>query len=555
MAVAKAGEDDVPVRTSPTGLRPFLQFARLPPRALVAARKALDGDEDFRARVAAEVDESGVGRAGWLFLTRPEGWEAEVDALARRVDDDRARAADRRADTDARRRLGAAEEATRRAEEAAATARAEATRAAEALAEERRGRRAAARQVTESAARLEALVTERDSARTAMAAAQAELAAARVTAERLRAELAGRPPPPATGRPLPPAGRPPPPGIVRPPAPAADPSAAEVPPPPGGTAGGEALRAAASAARALADALARAADAGVGGRALTGIADVIRLLETLRAGRFGPGELLERVLADTGYVAELQADGSIEAQSRAENLGELVGTAHEFEALAAEAGEAATPRAFLESVSLVADADDLDPDESSVVLMTLHTAKGLEFDGVFMIGLEDGVFPHLRSLGEPDELEEERRLCYVGITRAQRRLYLTHAWSRMLFGSTQYNPPSRFLKEIPEELTHLVDGGKRRPGARHGREGIVDRAMDAGRVFGSGRGPATPAKTTGAEHLGLAVGDDVVHGKWGEGVVLEVLGSADKAEAVVRFRSVGEKRLLLAWAPLKKSAS
>jgi DNA helicase-2/ATP-dependent DNA helicase PcrA len=307
------------------------------------------------------------------------------------------------------------------------------------------------------------------------------------------------------------------------------------------------------------DALGRAADAGVGGRALSGIADVITLLETLRAGRFGPGELLERVLADTGYVAELQADGSIEAQSRAENLGELVGTAHEFEALAAEAGEAATAQAFLESVSLVADADDLDPDESSVVLMTLHTAKGLEFDGVFMIGLEDGVFPHLRSLGEPDELEEERRLCYVGITRARRRLHLSHAWSRMLFGTTLYNPPSRFLKEIPEHLTAMVESGKSRDRfgrERSGRERIVEAAMRGMRGGAAGEtGPRqapSPARTTGAERLGLSVGDDVVHGKWGEGVVLEIMGSGDKAEAVVRFPGLGEKHLLLAWTPIKK---
>ena len=137
------------------------------------------------------------------------------------------------------------------------------------------------------------------------------------------------------------------------------------------------------------------------------------------------------------------------------------------------------------------------------------------------------------------------------ITRARKRLYLSHAWSRMLFGSTQYNPPSRFLKEIPEQLTVLVEGGKRRPGERGGREGIVDRALRSG-VFGRGTGPATPAKTTGAEHLGLQAGDDVVHGKWGEGVVLEVIGEGDKAEGIVRFSSVGEKRLLLAWSPLER---
>jgi DNA helicase-2/ATP-dependent DNA helicase PcrA len=178
--------------------------------------------------------------------------------------------------------------------------------------------------------------------------------------------------------------------------------------------------------------------------------------------------------------------------------------------------------------------------------MTLHTAKGLEFPAVFIVGLEEGVFPHLRALGEPDELEEERRLCYVGITRARERLYLSHAWSRMLFGSTQYNPESRFLKEIPEQLTAMVEGGKLPRGER-GRAAIVEAAMRAG--------PASPARTTGAEQLGLRVGDDVVHGKWGEGVVLEIIGEGDKAEGIVRFSAVGEKRLLLAWAPLKRVPS
>jgi DNA helicase-2/ATP-dependent DNA helicase PcrA len=311
------------------------------------------------------------------------------------------------------------------------------------------------------------------------------------------------------------------------------------------------------------DALGHAAEAGVSGRALSGIAELVGLLEKLRADEeagTGPAALLERVLTDTGYLAELQADGSIEAQGRAENLGELVGTARQFEEAAADAGEPATPSAFLESVSLVADADELDPDESSVVLMTLHTAKGLEFDAVFMIGMEDGVFPHLRSLGEPDELEEERRLCYVGITRARRRLHLSHAWSRMLFGSTQYNPPSRFLKEVPEQLTALIESG--RSGGRSwrsGRERIVEAALrgpatSGGRGF-SPRPSPSPTRTSGAERLGLSVGDDVVHGKWGEGVILEIIGSGDKAEAVVRFPGLGEKHLLLAWAPLKKVGS
>jgi DNA helicase-2/ATP-dependent DNA helicase PcrA len=181
--------------------------------------------------------------------------------------------------------------------------------------------------------------------------------------------------------------------------------------------------------------------------------------------------------------------------------------------------------------------------------MTLHTAKGLEFPDVFLIGLEDGVFPHLRSLGEPEELEEERRLCYVGITRARQRLYLSHAWSRTLFGSTQYNPPSRFLKEIPEHLTELVEGGGSRGRSASG-------AWGRDRIVEAASRPATaarPVRSTGAERLGIRVGDDVVHGKFGEGVVLEIIGGGDAAEAIVRFPGVGEKRLLLAWSPLKKA--
>jgi DNA helicase II / ATP-dependent DNA helicase PcrA len=285
--------------------------------------------------------------------------------------------------------------------------------------------------------------------------------------------------------------------------------------------------------------LAVAADAGVGGRALGGIADLQETLAELRhmvAEGFGPGKLVETVLTRTGYQAEIEASGEDrnQVQGRIENLAELLGVAHEYDDL----------DQFLEAVSLVADADEVDDDETKVVLMTMHTAKGLEYPVVFVIGMEDGVFPHLRALGEPDELEEERRLCYVGITRAKQRLYLSHAWCRTLYGSTQYNRPSRFLDEIPEQLMKVVEGG-RPPTARGGREGIVDSVIR--------RASTSPARTSGAESIGLRAGDDVVHGKWGEGVILEVIGAGDRAEAVVRFPSVGEKRVLLAWAPLKKA--
>ncbi len=314
----------------------------------------------------------------------------------------------------------------------------------------------------------------------------------------------------------------------------------------------------------FADAMVSAAEAGVTGKALGGIRSVLDLLDDLRAvaaDGSGPGTLLELICDRTGYTAELEAEKSIESAGRLENIAELVGAARQYEAI----------DQFLEDVSLVADTDEADPDESSVILMTLHTAKGLEYPAVFLIGLEDGVFPHLRSLGEPDELEEERRLCYVGITRARERLYLTNAWCRTLWGSTQYNPPSRFLKEIPEELMTMVEGGRRT--STHARDrgfgfggggGRSGGSSGTGAGWGGGRDAiadaayrsgqqSTPAKTKGAEQLGLRTGDDVVHGKFGEGVIIDIIGEGDKAEAVVRFPGVGEKRLLLAWAPLKKA--
>ncbi len=202
---------------------------------------------------------------------------------------------------------------------------------------------------------------------------------------------------------------------------------------------------------------------------------------------------------------------------------------------------------------MVADTDDLDDDESSVVLMTMHSAKGLEYPVVFLIGLEDGVFPHQRSLTEPDELEEERRLCYVGITRAREKLHISHAWARSLYGGTQYNPPSRFLDEIPEGLVQEHQGERR--AARRG--GGFSHRPSGGGAGDSARRPsrATPSGPTksGADGLGLKTGDDVRHAKFGEGVILRIEGSGDKAEAVVNFRGgVGEKRLLLTWAPLEK---
>ena len=296
-------------------------------------------------------------------------------------------------------------------------------------------------------------------------------------------------------------------------------------------------------------ALLRAPEAGVTGPAVRGLEEFHRVLDVGRAALDeGPAAVIQELLEASRYLQGLEAEHSVEADGRLENLAELVGMAREFD----------DPDDFLEQVSLVADTDDLDDDDSSVVLMTLHSAKGLEYPVVFLMGLEDGVFPHIRSLGEPDELEEERRLAYVGITRARERLYLTNAWSRTLYGSTQYNPPSRFLDEVPERLVVAAEGsradarrtglsnfgvGGRRERVSGGRDRIVEQAISR-----TPRGP-TPS---GGDLLGLSVGDDVRHATFGEGVILHLAGEGDKTEARVNFAGVGEKTLLLSWAPLER---
>ncbi len=326
-------------------------------------------------------------------------------------------------------------------------------------------------------------------------------------------------------------------------------------------------------------AIENAAAAGVTGKALGGLRDLLELMaEAREAAKGGVAAALEAVLTGSGYLSELESERSIEATGRIENLQELVGSTRDFDEQVERGdfsglvaiggvgvgdgadGETSHPeglarvQAFLEAISLVTDLDENDPDQSSVTLMTLHSAKGLEYPVVFLIGLEDGVFPHVRSLGDPDELEEERRLCYVGITRAEQRLYLCHAWSRMMFGSTDYRPPSRFLDEIPAELMMAVGEGERRgKGLGRHRDSVVAAAIR--RQTGPAEehpAAASPAGARGADQIGLHVGDDVTHERFGEGVILDIEGSGDKAEAIVRFREAGEKRLLLVWAPLTR---
>jgi DNA helicase-2/ATP-dependent DNA helicase PcrA len=320
------------------------------------------------------------------------------------------------------------------------------------------------------------------------------------------------------------------------------------------------------------DAMRQSQAAGLTGPAARGVESFVRLLDDLTAmvaAEASPADVLEVALDVSGYLAELEAEASVESNGRLENLGELIGSAREFTRV----------DEFLEQVALVADTDEL-ADDNYVVLMTLHSAKGLEFPNVFLLGLEEGVFPHTRALTDPGELEEERRLAYVGITRAQRKLHLTCAWSRSLFGQTQYNPPSRFLDEIPAALVEQVGTPSRRGGSggssyrsaaggssrtneaqpyRRGasvssfdpddddasahRERVVEAAMRAGRAA---------VQPSGADSIGLRVGDDVEHPTFGEGVIIAMRGEGERAEASVRFPGVGTKHLALAWAPLKK---
>jgi DNA helicase-2/ATP-dependent DNA helicase PcrA len=284
-------------------------------------------------------------------------------------------------------------------------------------------------------------------------------------------------------------------------------------------------------------------------------------------------ELLESVLARTGYTAELEESDDPQDESRVENLAELVTVAREFAGDAAADPDAVAAAqeqglpvpgsldAFLERVALVADADSVPDDgeraaSGAVTLMTLHTAKGLEFPVVFCTGWEDGVFPHLRALGDPQELAEERRLAYVGITRARDRLYLSRAIVRSAFGAPSTNPPSRFLDEIPAELVDWRRSGPERSapvgmvGFGRGRLGGTG---GSGMRGGSDRGSWRPSASARTPALSLSVGDRVSHDKYGLGTVVATDGSGPRANATIDFGSAGTVRLMLiGGVPLQK---
>ncbi len=276
-------------------------------------------------------------------------------------------------------------------------------------------------------------------------------------------------------------------------------------------------------------------------------------LRTIVESGAGPAVVLEAVLERTGYLAELQASTDPQDETRIENLQELAAVALEFEQERGEEEGAGTLAEFLEKVALVADSDqipDEDEDGSGVItLMTLHTAKGLEFPVVFLTGLEDGVFPHMRALGQTKELEEERRLAYVGITRARERLYLTRAAMRSAWGQPSYNPPSRFLEEIPE--AHLDWKRKGPMAAPAGPTSGITSSLSSSRSRSGPSGFAT-RRSSDKPTVSLAVGDRVTHDQFGLGTVTAVEGHGDQAKATVDFGDERPKKLLLRYAPVEK---
>ncbi|MHB1551773.1 MAG: ATP-dependent helicase [Vulcanimicrobiaceae bacterium] len=263
-------------------------------------------------------------------------------------------------------------------------------------------------------------------------------------------------------------------------------------------------------------------------RELERFAELVAALRE-RLGNCSIADLLIAVMEDSGYLRELRNEDTVDARARLENLQELVGVAREYEATEPEA----TLAGFLANIALVSDLDTLDDDASYVTLMTLHAAKGLEFPNVFLTGMEEGVFPHSRALVDTVELEEERRLAYVGVTRAMDRLFLSYAERRTLFGNTFAHPKSRFLEEMPE-IEMLGGVVLPRPAGGRWREVAIHESAGAG------------------VGMDLQPGDRVRHPKWGEGKIANVIGAGGDGLVTINFPNVGQKMVMLKYAPLEK---
>ena len=289
----------------------------------------------------------------------------------------------------------------------------------------------------------------------------------------------------------------------------------------------------------------RASEAGLTPKTSGAISAFVALINTLRVlveAKSPPSNIAAAALEQSGLLDELRDSHDPQDEVRVENLEELVAVAEEYQEREVDEGEEISLAGFLEDVALVADADEIPEGEDHggvVTLMTLHTAKGLEFPTVFLTGMEEGVFPHSRALGEKKELEEERRLAYVGLTRARERLFVSRAEYRSSWGAPNYNPPSRFLDEIPE---NLIDWNKSESG------------FSSPPITRKKFTPPPLPKATGKQSLKmqLNVGDRVSHDTFGLGTVIAVSGEGDKAEATINFGSYGDKRLLLRYAPVDK---
>ncbi|MFZ5639289.1 MAG: DNA helicase PcrA [Bacillota bacterium] len=291
---------------------------------------------------------------------------------------------------------------------------------------------------------------------------------------------------------------------------------------------------------------------GLTGRVTKPVLELIKLINGWREklADFTVTALVEEILDKTGYMRELQAENTVEAETRIENIKEFLSVTKDFD----KHSEEKSLEEFLAGISLVSDIDTYEDKSDAVVLMTMHSAKGLEFPVVFVVGMEEGIFPHSRSLLESAEMEEERRLFYVAITRAMEKLYLTCAWERNLYGNRMYNPRSRFIEEIPE---HLLSGGEEDGGARQGYGGRVvpfPAPQAAGRPAKNASVPAAqgqPAATGAAPGL-FRLGDKVMHAKWGQGVVVSVKGQGEDTELSIAFPDQGIKNLMVKYAPIKK---
>ena len=264
--------------------------------------------------------------------------------------------------------------------------------------------------------------------------------------------------------------------------------------------------------------------------------------------------LTEKILQDFGYTAALKAEHTIEAETRLENLDEFLSVTKRFDDEYEENDDAENALSdFLAEVSLLSDQDDLTNNDDQVALMTLHAAKGLEFPVVFLVGMEDGLFPLSRALMEDDQLEEERRLAYVGITRAKRELFLTNAYSRMMYGRMQNNPPSRFLAEIDQDDLNIENSVPITLTSANLQVETAPFANSDERARARVYTPKVkPAGAVGAEKKGWNVGDQVEHKSWGRGVVTKVNGKGEDMELDIAFSGKGIKRLLAAFAPIKK---